>query len=179
VALAWSCAVDYNYESLLNQRFQMLCQSLLISEMPNIQCYPVGMADGGRDNTGRNEKQELVVFQVKFTAKPSAIKNPVKWITDAIDEELEKIERLQRRGAVKYYLITNLSATTSLDTGTMDKVDRYLRDNVSIEAQCWWRDDLDRRLDLNYDLKLRYPSLLSGTDLLRLVLENLGSGEGL
>ncbi|MFD0278237.1 NACHT domain-containing protein [Kitasatospora sp. NPDC127111] len=169
--------MDYNYESLLNQRFQMLCQSLLVIDYPGVQCFPVGMADGGRDATARTSGHADIVFQVKFTAKPSSIKNPVKWITDSIEGELEKIKRLQERGVTRYFLVTNLAASANLDTGTIDKVDRYLREHVPIDAQCWWRDDLDRRLDSNYDLKLRYPSLLSGADLLRLMIERMGPEE--
>lgn len=155
----------------------MLCQSLLVSEYPGVQCFPVGMADGGRDATARSGSHADMVFQVKFTSKPSSIKDPVKWITDSIDGELEKIRRLQERGVTKYFLITNMPPSANLDTGMIDKVDRYLRQHVPIDAQCWWRDDLDRRLDNNYDLKLRYPTLLNGPDLLRLVVERMGPDE--
>ncbi|MEU2627290.1 NACHT domain-containing protein [Kitasatospora sp. NPDC007106] len=148
-----------------------------MNEYPGVQCFPVGMADGGRDATARSSGHSDIVFQVKFTAKPASIRDPFKWIAESIDGELEKIERLKDRGFTKYFLITNLPPSANLDTGTIDKVDRYLRENVPIEAQCWWRDDLDRRLDTNYDLKLRYPSLLSGTDLLRLVVERMGPEE--
>ncbi|WP_331773319.1 hypothetical protein OG948_59045 (plasmid) [Embleya sp. NBC_00888] len=167
--------MDYNYESLLDQRFQMLCQSLLTTEYDNIQCFPIGMADGGRDATSRAGGRLETVFQVKFTRNPSAIKNPSKWIIDALKGEKEKIDRLVERGATRYIIITNVPPTASLDSGTIDKVDAYLADNVPIDAYCWWRDDLDRRLDGQFDLKLRYPTLLSGVDMLRLLWENLGS----
>ncbi|MFE2111763.1 NACHT domain-containing protein [Streptomyces microflavus] len=167
--------MDYNYESLLDQRFQMLCQSLLSAEYQNIQCFPIGMADGGRDATSRTSGRLETVFQVKFTRNPGAIKDKSKWIIDALEGEKEKIEKLVERGATKYVIITNVPPTASLDSGTIDKVDKYLADHVPIEAYCWWRDDLDRRLDREFDLKLRYPTLLSGVDMLRLLWENLGS----
>ncbi|MEU6528359.1 hypothetical protein ABZ869_04105 [Streptomyces sp. NPDC046928] len=169
--------MDYNYESLLDQRFQKLCQALLLKEYRNVQCFPVGMADGGRDATSAVEGRLETVFQVKFTHKPSSIKNVAKWITDALEGEKEKISLLKERGATRYILITNAFPTSKLDQGTIDKVNDYLTDNVPMEAYCWWRDDLDRRLDGNYDVKLAYPSLLSGPDMLRLLWENMGPNE--
>ncbi|WP_354596576.1 NACHT domain-containing protein [Streptomyces sp. JL1001] len=167
--------MDYNYESLLDQRFQKLAQALLTKEYESVQCFPVGMADGGRDGTASSGGRLETIFQVKFTHKPSSIKNPAKWITDALDGELEKIHRLKARGASRYILITNAFPTSALDTGSIDKVNRYLADNIPMEAYCWWRDDLDRRLDGNYDVKLSYPSILSGPDMLRLLWENMGA----
>src|SRR5947199_146229 len=39
----------YHYETLGDERFQELCQSLLTATFPNIQCLPVGQPDGGRE----------------------------------------------------------------------------------------------------------------------------------
>jgi len=39
-------------------------------------------------------------------------------------------------------------------------------------SQCWWRDDLSRRLDNAWDLKWVYPALMTGQDLIRSVLES-------
>ncbi|WP_179200953.1 NACHT domain-containing protein, partial [Streptomyces scabiei] len=169
--------MDYNYESLLDQRFQKLAQALLLKEYQNVQCFPVGMADGGRDGTSNAHGKLETVFQVKFTHKPASIKNVAKWITDTLDEELEKISRLKKMGASRYVLITNAFPTAALGNGAIDKVNQYLREKVPMEAYCWWRDDLDRRLDGNYDLKLAYPSILSGPDMLRLLWENMGNRE--
>ncbi|MFB7311142.1 NACHT domain-containing protein [Streptomyces sp. NPDC056192] len=169
--------MDYQYETLLDQRFQMLCQALLLSEYENVKCFPVGKADGGRDATTHRDGTLETVFQVKFSHNPSSIKNATKWITDALDGEKEKIAALKERGASRYVLITNVPPSANLDTGAIDKVDEYMSTNIPMEAICWWRDDLDRRLDNNYDLKLQYPSLLTGTDMLRLLWENLGSRE--
>ncbi|MGW7513234.1 NACHT domain-containing protein [Streptomyces massasporeus] len=169
--------MDYNYETLLDQRFQMLCQSLLLTEYENVQCFPVGKADGGRDSTSRVDGRLETVFQVKYSHNPSAIKKPAKWIIDSLEGEKEKIKRLKARGATRYVLITNAFPTSNLDSGAIDQVDAYLRDNVPMEAYCWWRDDLDRRLDNNFNLKLKYPTLLSGSDMLRLLWENLGNAE--
>ncbi|MCF3130234.1 NACHT domain-containing protein [Streptomyces olivochromogenes] len=169
--------MDYNYETLLDQRFQMLCQSLLLTEYENVQCFPVGKADGGRDATSRAEGRLETVFQVKYSHNPSAIKKPAKWIIDSLEGEKEKIKRLKDRGASRYVLITNAFPTSNLDSGAIDQVNEYLDKNIPIEAYCWWRDDLDRRLDSNFDLKLKYPTLLSGADMLRLLWENLGNKE--
>lgn len=169
--------MDYNYESLLDQRFQKLCQALLLKEYKHVQCFPVGMADGGRDATSNVNGKLETVFQVKFTHKPGSIRNVAKWITDTLDDELEKIERLKELGATRYILITNAFPTAKLDSGTIDKVSKYMADHIPMEASCWWRDDLDRRLDGNFDLKLSYPTLLSGPDMLRLLWENMGPNE--
>ncbi|MFJ4945391.1 NACHT domain-containing protein [Streptomyces albidoflavus] len=169
--------MDYNYETLLDQRFQMLCQSLLLTEYNNVQCFPVGKADGGRDATSRADGRLETVFQVKYSHNPSAIKKPAKWIIDSLKGEKEKIERLRVRGATRYVLITNAFPSSNLDSGAIDQVNEYLSDNVPMEAYCWWRDDLDRRLDNQFDLKLKYPTLLSGADMLRLLWQNLGNAE--
>jgi hypothetical protein len=169
--------MDYNYESLLDQRFQKLCQALLLKEYKNVQCFPVGMADGGRDATSNIRGNVETVFQVKFTHKPGSIRNVAKWVTDTLDGELEKILKLKEKGATRYVLITNAFPTGKMDSGTIDKVSSYMAEKIPMEGICWWRDDLDRRLDNNYDVKLAYPSLMSGTDLLRLMWENMGPNE--
>ncbi|MFB7077964.1 NACHT domain-containing protein [Streptomyces sp. NPDC056308] len=169
--------MDYQYETLLDQRFQMLCQSLLLSEYENVKCFPVGKADGGRDATSHRGDSLETVFQVKFSHNPGTIKNVTKWITDTLEKEKEKIAKLKERGASRYVLITNVTPSANLDSGAIDKVDAYLSENLPMESICWWRNDLDRRLDVSYDLKLQYPSLLTGTDMLRLLWENIGSRE--
>lgn len=168
--------MDYHYESLLDERFQMLCQSLLTREYPGVQCYPVGMPDGGRDATAP-EPGGRIVFQVKYARNPSGIKDPLKWIIAAIDGEVEKVRRLAERGATSFVLITNVPGTSHLDTGRMDKVQKHLDAVLPISGICWWRDDLDRRLDGNFDLKLKYPSLLSGADIVRVLWEATGTGQ--
>ncbi|WP_405768266.1 hypothetical protein OHU34_24190 [Streptomyces sp. NBC_00080] len=168
--------MDYQYETLLDERFQMLCQSLIIREFRGVQCFPVGMPDGGRDATV-SEASGRIVFQVKFARNPANVADPLKWVTSAIDGEVEKVKRLADRGATSFVLMTNMPGTSHLDSGRMDKVQAHLDSVMPIPGSCWWRDDLDRRLDLSYDLKLKYPSLLSGTDLVRLLWESTGIGE--
>jgi hypothetical protein len=41
---------------------------------------------------------------------------------------------------------------------------------LGIEAYCWWRDDLDRRLDGNSSIKWSYPEILKATDLLQALM---------
>ncbi|MFE3853619.1 NACHT domain-containing protein [Streptomyces griseorubiginosus] len=168
--------MDYQYESLLDERFQMLCQSLLVREYPGVQCFPVGMPDGGRDATAP-DSDGRIVFQVKYARNPASIADPLKWITKAIDGEVDKVKKLVERGATAFVLITNMPGTSHLDAGRMDKVQKHLDEVMPVNASCWWRDDLDRRLDVNYDLKLKYPSLLSGADIIRILWEATGSGQ--
>ncbi len=68
-------------------------------------------------------------------------------------------------------LVTNVSGTAHPEVGSIDTLQALLNEHISIPAQAWWRDDLDRRLDDSWDLKFAYPALLSGQDILRLVVE--------
>lgn len=170
--------MDYNYETLLEQRFQMLCQSLLIKEYPGLQCMPIAMPDGGIDALQVFPGREPIIFQVKYARNPTKIDDIFKWLTKAVDGEMPKIQKLAERGSFQYILMTNISGTSHLDVGTIAKVQAYLDENLPVSARCFWRDELDRRLDVNYDLKLRYPSLLSGADAMRLMYEKACAGEG-
>ena len=137
------------------------------------------MSDGGRDAFVRSgAPKDLFVYQVKFARNPSKQTDPAKWVIDAIKGELDKIRRLVERGMKRYIIMTNMGGTSHPETGTIDKVQAYLDANVTVPTQCWWRDDLDRRLDGAYDLKLHYPSLISGTDAIRLMWELACQGEG-
>ena len=52
----------------MDRQFQALCQALLVREYRDVQCMPMGMADGGRDALGGDARTgERVVFQVKFS----------------------------------------------------------------------------------------------------------------
>ncbi len=176
--------MDYQYENLDPDNFQELCQSILVKEFPNVQCLPVGQRDGGRDaivrhyyidsvKHGREKKSdEIIVFQVKFVRNPSQVKQKDKWLSNIVKEELPKIKELIRRGASAYYLLTNLSGTSALDTGSIDKLKSSLNGLISIPSTCWWRDDLNRRLNNNYDLKWVFPQLLTGVDVIRKIIEN-------
>ncbi|WP_155246926.1 NACHT domain-containing protein [Salinispora arenicola] len=164
--------MGYDYESLLDEHFQHLCQSLLTETFPRLQCMPIGMPDGGRDGTSPSDLRGTIIFQVKFARNPQAVKDPVAWVKSAIEGEVEKIEELVKRNATEYILITNMPGTSHLDSGRIDKVSAYLQQVLQIPAACWWRDELDRRLDRNFDLKLRFPSLLNGADFLRLFWES-------
>lgn len=43
---------------------------------------------------------------------------------------------------------------------------------IDIPAECWWREDINRRLDGEWDIKWSYPEILHGQDVLRFVIEN-------
>ena len=166
--------MNYNYENLDPERFQLFCQSLLNSEFPKTQSFPIGQPDGGRDAVSyiiRNPfNDEFNVFQVKFVRKDE--KDIVKWLEKTVKKEQKKIEKLKKRGAKEYFLITNLSGTGHLDTGTIDRVNEILKKHIPIPSYCWWRDDLNSRLDINWDLKWIYPELFSSVDLFRIIVES-------
>ncbi len=168
-----------NYESLDDERFQMLCQSLLILEYPGVQCMPVGMPDGGRDAVIYTKQGKgSVVFQVKYAKNPAAVEDKAGWVIEAIKGEMPKLARLRERGEVERYVImTNMPGSSHLDGGAVDRVKAFLDESVPVPAQCLWRHDIDTRLDPHIQLKLRYPSLITGGDAIRLLWIAGGSGE--
>ena len=169
--------MNYQLENLGPERFQMLAQSLIVSAFPDAQCLPVGQPDGGRDAMiwSGQEKQPLVVFQVKFARVPHSIESPQEWLLSTIEPELPKITRLAERGAKQYVIICNVSGTAHLDKGKIDSLHSTLSELIPIPALCWWRDDVNRRLDDAWNVKWAYPDILSGPDLLRAVFESHGN----
>jgi hypothetical protein len=164
--------MDYLFENLGPERFQQFCQALLIREFPNLQCFPIAQPDGGRDAIVlRGSSNDFGVFQVKFVRNPSKEDDPHRWLEHVMSKEIPKIKGLIPKGARNYYLLTNVSGTAHLDKGSIDKLQALLAD-LGLPAMCWWRDDLNSRVDGRWDLKWSYPEILTGTDMLRFIVEN-------
>ncbi|MEG3633407.1 NACHT domain-containing protein [Micromonospora palythoicola] len=164
------------YENLLDEHFQMLCQAVLVKVYPTMQCLPVGMPDGGRDAFVLDPHQkDLLIFQVKYARAPHSLDDPVAWIEKAVRGELHKIQVLARRGATQYCLVTNVSGTSHLDSGRIDRVQKFLDETLPMPGWCLWREDLDRRLEGDFDLKLAYPGILTGADIPRLLWQQASS----
>lgn len=167
--------MDYPLENLGPERFQMFCQSLLTREYRGVRCFPVAQPDGGRDavffpeTSGSNE---FVVFQVKFARRPSAETDPWKWLVAIVEGELDKVKTLVGRGASRYVLMTNVPGTAHLDAGSIDKLNQQMSATLGIPSACWWRDDINRRLDNAWSLKWVYPELMTGPDFLRAIVES-------
>ncbi len=167
--------MDYPLENLGPERFQQFCQALLVKEFPGVQCFPVAQPDGGRDATcffSSTQKDNFIVFQIKYKRKPFTVEDPHKWLTDIVKEEAPKVNHLIPRGASAYYLLTNIPGTAHLDNGSIDKLNNILNENIKIQSQCWWRDDINRRLDTAWSLKWIYPELMTGPDLIRSIVES-------
>jgi len=165
--------MDHQLDNLGPERFQQLCQALLVKEFPSVICYPVGQPDGGRDailSQPEGSAGHFVVFQVKY-ARSQPAEEARDWVLNAARGEVQKVKRLMERGARSYYFITNVAGTSHLDVGSIDRLSRQLSSELGLLVHCWWRDDVNRRLDGNWDLKLRYPEVLTGQDFLRLALE--------
>ena len=163
-------ALDYQFENLGEDRFQHLCQALLIPEFSNVQCFPIRQPDGGRDAVSAywaTLESPFIVFQVKYVRRPLAESEPWKWFVKTIETELPKIQKLIPEGAEQYILMTNVPATAHPGSGSIDKVNTFLRSTIPIPSQCWWRDDLSRRLDNQPDLRWSFSELITGPDLLR------------
>ncbi|MER5504148.1 hypothetical protein ABT052_02335 [Streptomyces sp. NPDC002766] len=155
---------QYDYESLGADKFQQLCQALLVKLHPNVQCFPVGMPDGGRDASTPSAKvSDGIVYQVKFRQPtPNRLATPdevCEWLEKHLKGEIQKVETLASRGAQKYVVMTNAQCSSHLDVGTRDRMQSWLDQQVSIPAQVWWRDDLDRRLDGETDIKRTFGLL--------------------
>ncbi|QDG62009.1 NACHT domain-containing NTPase [Pseudarthrobacter sp. NIBRBAC000502771] len=152
--------MGYLYENSNAERFQHLCQSLLAADFPKLQCFPVGQPDGGRDGWDPETK---TVLQVKF--KRADEEENADWLIEALENELPKILRLAKRGAEGYIIATNARGTAHEDVGRIDKVQKWLDENLPIPATCFWRDEIDRRFDsASVSLKLKYSELLSLED---------------
>lgn len=165
-------------ENLGPERFQEFCQSLITRAYPSIQCLPVGQPDGGRDAWVKawQGAENLIIFQVKYSRRPQAEPSPHEWIKSIASGEAKKVKRLIALGAKQYILITNIPGTAHLKSGSIDIVQESLTAELGIAAHCWWRDDINRRLDAAYDLKWTYPELMTGPDLIRSIIES-GLGE--
>ena len=167
--------MTYLYERLGHERFQEFCQALLIPDYPDLQCFPVGQPDGGRDalsragSDGDGNGDDMTVVQVKFKKADEGA--TAKWMIKALKGELPKIKGLIEGGAKRYVMMTNARSTAHLDTGSHDLVQAWLAKNVSIPAEVYWRDEIDRRLDnATPNLKLSYPALLTGDDALMMII---------
>lgn len=155
---------QYDYESLGAEKFQQLCQALLVKNNPNLQCFPVGMPDGGRDaSLVETPIPDSIVYQVKFRRPtPNKLATPDEicgWLEGHIVGEIPKVDSLAQRGAHRYVVMTNAQCSSHLDVGTRDRMQRWLDDNMPIPSQVWWRDDIDRRLDAETDIKRSYGLL--------------------
>ncbi|WP_147394381.1 NACHT domain-containing protein [Arthrobacter cheniae] len=158
--------MGYLYENSNPERFQHLCQSLLISSFPKLQCFPIGQPDGGRDGWDPETK---TVLQVKF--KRADDEDNADWLIGALEKELPKVRRLAERGATNYIMATNARGTAHEDVGRIDKVQHWIDENFPIPGTCFWRDEIDRRLDdASTSLKLKYSELLSLEDGIEVVL---------
>jgi hypothetical protein len=164
--------MDYPLENLGPERFQEFCQALLLSDSPNIRCLPVAQPDGGRDAIDGDASSEFIIYQIKFTREPAKVDEIADYLIGIIKDELTKIEKLVARGAKRYILITNLSGSAHLDSGSIDRVQKFLDDSITIPASVLWRMDIARRLDSAWDLKWAYPELMTGPDLIRALTES-------
>ncbi|MFJ6935933.1 NACHT domain-containing protein [Streptomyces sp. NPDC101132] len=163
-------AQQYDYESLGADVFQQLCQAILVAYYPDVQCFPVGMPDGGRDASSPYARvADATVYQVKFRKPtPNKLATPEemeKWATNALEGEISKVQQLASRGAKNYVLMTNAQCSSHPDTGTRDRIQSWLDERMPIQSQVWWRDDIDRRLDSQTEIKRTYGLIRDFTGL--------------
>ena len=158
--------MKYQYEQLNEQAFQHLVQALIVAEHPETLCLPVAQPDGGRDAIRYHpDNSGFVVYQVKYSRDPTT-KSERDAIEAIVSSERTKVDSLIKRGATKYYLVTNIAGTSHLDRGSIDRANGALREAFNIPCFVWWRDELDRRLDNSTDTKWSYPEILRATDVL-------------
>lgn len=94
-----------------------------------------------------------------------------KWLTAILKEEAPKVSDLIPRGAVRYVLMTNVPGTAHLEKGSIDSLNALLAETLDLPSHCWWRDDINRRLDTAWDLNWTFPDVMTGPDFLRAVIE--------
>jgi hypothetical protein len=160
----------YLYWRLSKEEFQQLCGAILKAKYDPLQCFPVGMADGGIDAIAKGS----IVFQVKWTSKFE--QNPHAWLKDTIDGERENIKRMIReRGVTRYVLMTSVAGTTTAErTGSINKLDLDLAaftTEFGIPVECMWQVDIDAEVDLAApELKWQYADMLAGVDAIRYLM---------
>jgi hypothetical protein len=155
------------FESLGDRRFQLFVQSLLSYEYPDLQAFPVGQPDGGRDALSRGKHHDsFIIFQVKFVERPDYLDDVPAWVRGIVTKERRNIDRLIARGAQKYFLVTNVYGSGHPDTGSIDRGEEALNAEISIPSQAFWRTDLEIRLAKHRTLKWQYRELLTGPDVL-------------
>jgi hypothetical protein len=167
--------LDYIYENLGDERFQEFCSCLISKEFPNVQTFPVGQPDGGRDSLVylmNDSQKEFIVFQVKFVRNANHEKDIHKWLTEVIAGEAEKIEKLIPKGAKGYYLLTNVRSTGHLENGAKDKINKILESSIKVPSICWWREDLSMLFEKDPIFKWSFPEIINGQDILNSVLFN-------
>jgi hypothetical protein len=174
VTLTGKASMRYAFENLSGEQFQQLCQALLARGNPGVQCFPIWQPDGGRDAIARDMSSasgRFLVYQVKFVREPAAIKNPRKWLLDIAEREIKKVRALVNRGATGYFLLTNLAGSGHLDAGSIDKMSALLQNQLDLPSICWWRDDIERRLDDASDIRWAYAKVMTEPDFLRAIVE--------
>ena len=165
--------MNYPLENLGANRFQQLCQALLVKSFPDIQCLPISQPDGGRDailSSETDNGKELIIFQIKYTKHALRTAQPYKSVVDNLRKELPRVASWIRGKATKYILITNIPGTASPGTGSIDIV-RDLLTGLGVPSMCWWRDDIERRLDDAWNIKFSFPEVLRSQDIFQVLVE--------
>ncbi|MFF2999564.1 NACHT domain-containing protein [Streptomyces sp. NPDC057950] len=167
--------MTFYYEQLDPERFQHLCQALIVREFPGTQCFPVGQRDGGRDalQVLSGDPTRSRVFQVKYVRNPFSITDAHKWVVDTMRGELPKLQSMLTAESeiVEYLLITNVPGTAFPEFGSIDTLNALLETELEVPIRVWWRDDLDRRCENSADIRWAYPDMLRGTDVLQALAE--------
>lgn len=163
--------MKYLYERLGDKRFQKLCAAVVVSQLQDVEVFPLGQADGGRDITAGKRG---IVLQVKFTEK--TVRNPVNWINTTIKNEGGNIRRLVAKGCERYVVMTNIEGSGKADSGDRDKVHAELEKHSKthgIPMGVMWRSEIDAWVDLaGPDLRLAYVDMLAGSDALIALLQS-------
>lgn len=161
----------YLYERLGDQRFQKLCGALVVDRWDDVEVFPVGQKDGGRDIVAGKKN---TVLQVKFTK--DRIRQPLSWLKSAIKREDENIRRLKARGCTRYVIMTNVEGSAARGSGDRDQMDKALEQfgrTYQLDMSVMWCTDIDAWVDLaGPDLKLAYVDMLAGSDALVALLQS-------
>lgn len=170
--------MSYELEQLGDERFQQLCQAILAAKYKNVQCFPINQPDGGRDGFRKihNPSPDSIIYQVKFS-KSGKARDVTDFVSSVITSERSKVLRLAAKGATQYVLMTNVEGTGHLENGSIDKVNKLLSDSFGISVFCWWRDEICRHIDSNPELKWTYGEIITGRDVISVLMHISGHAD--
>jgi hypothetical protein len=165
---------EFPYEALDGNRFQRLCQALLVATFPDLQALPLNQGDGGRDAFLRlRQPGETIVFQCKWSQNPAGVKDPTQWLANSLAREAGNIKDLANAGVTRYRVMTNVVGTSRAQKGAIARLQKYMDGIVPIsDIQCWWRADIDARLRAHPALRWEFPELLTGIQVLKELMED-------
>lgn len=177
---------DYDFSHLETRSFQHLVQSLALRVIgPSVIVYGDG-PDGGRDATVQGtasipeagEWAGYTVIQVKFRQKTGTPQADARWLVKELEKELKRFSNRRYKRAIpeNYIIASNVSLSSSQDTGGKDLVDAKFHEyKPKLGLQKWsiWDGvQIQRLLDGTPEIRQTYAAWITPGDVLHSVLNS-------